>query len=128
MLYFSNILTLIIPDRFTVTQEQYDTAKGIILDILGYGVPPEYLIDCGLSREIIYYVFTELNLRLPSNLDIAGIPPYPPSLDMLAPILLSQSPYPPSPSAIKGNVTLNDDTTHPGPFGYPISTSRPLGV
>jgi hypothetical protein len=111
-----------------VTQKQYDTAKENILDILGYGVPPEYLIDCGLSREMIYYVFTELNLRLPSNLDIEGIPPYPPSLDMLAPILMSQSPYPPSPSAIKETVTLDDDTTDPGSFGYPIPTSRPLGV
>ncbi|KAH9037164.1 hypothetical protein EDB84DRAFT_1145773 [Lactarius hengduanensis] len=54
----------------SLTQRQYDTAKEVILDILGYGVPPEYLIDCGLSREIIYYVFTELNLRLPNNLDI----------------------------------------------------------
>ncbi|KAH9042202.1 hypothetical protein EDB85DRAFT_1918537 [Lactarius pseudohatsudake] len=52
----------------SLTQRQYDTAKEVILDILGYGVPPEYLIDCGLSREIIYYVFTELNLpySLPS--------------------------------------------------------------
>lgn len=38
-------------------------------DILGYGVPPEYLIDCELSNAMIYYVFSELNLRLPSNLE-----------------------------------------------------------
>jgi hypothetical protein len=109
-----------------VTQKQYDTAKEVILDILGYGVPPEYLIDCGLSREIIYYVFTELDLRLPNNLDIAGIPPYPPPPDMLASILLSQSTYPSSPSAVKGAMTVDDDVTQHGSFGYPNSTSRPL--
>ncbi|EMD40115.1 hypothetical protein CERSUDRAFT_92617 [Gelatoporia subvermispora B] len=64
----------------TMTQAQYDTAKDIVLDLLGWGVPPEYLVDCGLSREIVYYVFAELNLRLPSNLDISGIPPYYPPL------------------------------------------------
>jgi hypothetical protein len=93
---------------FTVTQRQYDTAKEVILDILGYGVPPEYLIDCGLSREIIYYVFTELNLRLPNNLDIAGIPPYPPPPDVMASILLSQSSYS-LPSAHLDNSNVADD-------------------
>jgi hypothetical protein len=93
---------------FTVTQRQYDTAKEVILDILGYGVPPEYLIDCGLSREIIYYVFTELNLRLPNNLDIVGSPPYPPSPDVIASILLSQSSYS-LPSASLENSAVVDD-------------------
>jgi hypothetical protein len=92
----------------SLTQRQYDTAKEVILDILGYGVPPEYLIDCGLSREIIYYVFTELNLRLPNNLDIAGIPPYPPPPDVMASILLSQSSYS-LPSAHLDNSNVADD-------------------
>ncbi|GJE88385.1 hypothetical protein PsYK624_044680 [Phanerochaete sordida] len=60
-----------------MTQAQYDTAKDIVLDLLGWGVQPEYLVDCGLSREIIYFVFLELNLRLPANLDTAGLPPPP---------------------------------------------------
>ena len=85
-----------------MTQKQYDTAKEVILDILGYGVPPEYLIDCGISQEIIYYVFTELNLRLPNNLDTAGIPSYPPPPDVLASILFSQSGHLLSPSATTG--------------------------
>jgi len=62
----------------TVNQQQYDTAKDIILDLLGWGVPPEYLVDCGLSREIVFYVFVELNLRLPQNLDTGGLVPYTP--------------------------------------------------
>jgi hypothetical protein len=82
-----------VTERLAVTQKQYDTAKEVILDILGYGVPPEYLIDCGISKEIIYYVFTELNLRLPSNLVTAGIPPYPPPSDVMASILFPHSGY-----------------------------------
>lgn len=58
-----------------MTEEQYLTARDIILDLLGWGVPPEYLVECGLSREIIYYIFIEYNLRLPSNLDFHGPPP-----------------------------------------------------
>lgn len=62
-----------------MTQQQYDAAKDIVLDLLGWGVPPEYLVTCGLSRQIVYYVFVELNLRLPTNLDPTGlIPFYPP--------------------------------------------------
>jgi hypothetical protein len=59
-----------------VTQAQYEIAKDVILDLLGWGVLPEYLVDCGLSREIVYYVFSELNLRLPTNLDLDGLLPY----------------------------------------------------
>jgi hypothetical protein len=62
-------------------------------------VPPEYLIDCGISKEIIFYVFTELNLRLPTNLVTAGIPPYPPPPETMATILFPQSGYPLSTSA-----------------------------
>ena len=66
------------------------------------------MIDCGLSREIIYYVFTELNLRLPNNLDIVGIPPYPPPPDVIASILLSQSSYS-LPLAVLDNSNIVND-------------------
>ncbi|KAJ7600714.1 hypothetical protein C8J56DRAFT_911077 [Mycena floridula] len=62
-----------------MNQSQYDTAKDVVLDLLGWAVPPEYLLDCGVSREIIFYVFSELNLRLPDNLDVTGLLPYLPS-------------------------------------------------
>ncbi|KAH7908051.1 hypothetical protein BJ138DRAFT_1069425 [Hygrophoropsis aurantiaca] len=68
-----------------MTQIEYDSAKDIVLDLLGWGVPPEYLVDCGLSRHVVFYVFSELNLRLPSNLDINGIIQYP-TPEMLASI------------------------------------------
>ncbi|KAI5897174.1 uncharacterized protein SCHCODRAFT_02616887 [Schizophyllum commune H4-8] len=64
----------------TMTQEQYDTAKDIILDLLGWGVHPDHLYAMGLSREIIYYVFSELNLRFPANLDTTGLIPYTPNM------------------------------------------------
>ena len=50
----------------------------MILDLLGLGVPPEYLLQCGLSRELIYFTFTELRLRLPVGFDAAGVPQYSP--------------------------------------------------
>lgn len=59
-----------------MNQAQYDAAKDIVLDLLGWAVPPDYLLDCGVSREIIFYVFSELNLRLPDNLDVTGLIPY----------------------------------------------------
>ena len=58
--------------------DEYDTAKDIILDLLGWGVPPEFLVDCGLTKALVFYVFTELNLRLPDNFDSSGIVPYDP--------------------------------------------------
>lgn len=73
-----------------VTQDQYNTAKDIVLDLLGWGVPPEYLLECGLSRHAVFYVFSELNLRLPSNLDTSGLIPYP-TPEMLALIPVSPS-------------------------------------
>ena len=58
--------------------DEYDTAKDIILDLLGWGVPPEFLVDCGLTKALVFYVFSELNLRLPDNFDSSGIISYNP--------------------------------------------------
>src|ERR1700722_5899617 len=54
-------------------------AKDLVLDLLGWGGVPEYLVEGGLSREIVYFVFRELNLRLPANLDTNGLVPYGPT-------------------------------------------------
>ncbi|KAG6808186.1 hypothetical protein H0H92_005108 [Tricholoma furcatifolium] len=64
-----------------MSQEQYDRAKDIVLDLLGWGVNPEYLVDCGVSREMVFHVFTELNLRMPQNLDVTGLIPHTPADD-----------------------------------------------
>lgn len=52
---------------------EYDAAKDIVLDLLGWGVPPQYLVSCGLSNELVFYVFTDLRLRLPPNLNIRDV-------------------------------------------------------
>ena len=82
-----------------MNQAQYDTAKDVVLDLLGWGVPPEYFMDCGLTREIVYYVFSELNLRLPHNLDTTGLIPYTPDMVVLADHQPSVSMPPPSATA-----------------------------
>lgn len=57
--------------------DQFNVAKELILDLLGWGVSPEYVVDCGVTREAVFYTFTELNLRLPRNLDTTGLLPLP---------------------------------------------------
>ncbi|KAI9457563.1 hypothetical protein HD554DRAFT_2317336 [Boletus coccyginus] len=57
-----------------MTKEELDRAKSLVLDLLGWGVTPEYLVDCGLSPGIVYRIFTDLRLRLPSNLDVLSPP------------------------------------------------------
>ncbi|KLO08328.1 hypothetical protein SCHPADRAFT_944553 [Schizopora paradoxa] len=61
----------------TMSIDQLNMVKELVLDLLGWGVAPEYLVECGLTRHAIYYAFTELNLKLPKNLDTTGIDPYP---------------------------------------------------
>ena len=51
-----------------VTEGQIDEAKNLVLDLLGWGVDPEYLVTSGVHPELIYRIFTDLNLRLPTNL------------------------------------------------------------
>ncbi|KAJ7671652.1 hypothetical protein DFH06DRAFT_1178269 [Mycena polygramma] len=53
-----------------MTAEELDHAKDIVLDLLGWGVEPEYLVECGVSGAVIHRIFTDLRLRLPKNLAI----------------------------------------------------------
>jgi hypothetical protein len=52
----------------SVSVQELDHAKNLVLDLLGWGVEPEFLVDEGISAQLIYRVFTDLNLRLPTNL------------------------------------------------------------
>ena len=76
--------------------DEYDTAKDIILDLLGWGVPSDFLVDCGLTKELVFYVFTELNLRLPNNFDSSGIIPYTPEsfAQLQQSVLMPPPPHP----------------------------------
>ncbi|KAF8527572.1 hypothetical protein BU17DRAFT_81778 [Hysterangium stoloniferum] len=61
-----------------MTADEFLEAKSIILDLLGWGVPADYFMDCGLTREALFYAFSELNLKLPVNFNAEGIIPYGP--------------------------------------------------
>ncbi|KAF9531087.1 hypothetical protein CPB83DRAFT_849314 [Crepidotus variabilis] len=56
---------------FPLSQEELDEAKTIVLDLLGWGVDPEYLVTSGLSPAVVFRVFNDLHLRLPTNLDVS---------------------------------------------------------
>ncbi|KAJ7784465.1 hypothetical protein B0H16DRAFT_1681862 [Mycena metata] len=109
----------------SMNQDQYDTAKDIVLDLLGWGVPPDYLVDCNLSREIVFYVFTELNLRLPHNLDVAGLIPYTPAHVALYSRPLSAAP-PPRSEVLATPSRLHHPSLPPKPLAG--STAGPSSV
>jgi hypothetical protein len=58
-------------------------------------------MDCGVSREAIFYVFSELNLALPEHFDVSGFVPYLPEVVM---------PPPPLPGVRKNSM---DNQLHP---------------
>ncbi|EIW81027.1 hypothetical protein CONPUDRAFT_153576 [Coniophora puteana RWD-64-598 SS2] len=103
-----------------MTQEQFDTAKDAVLDLLGWGVSPEYLLYCGLSRQLIFYVFNELNLRLPDAFDDTGLIHYP-TAEMASLIPIS-----PSIALRRLSLNLPPPFTSPAEDGYRgmPSTSR----
>ena len=55
-----------------VTEGQIDDAKGLVLDLLGWGVDPEHLVTAGICPKLLYRIFTDLNLCLPTNLVLFG--------------------------------------------------------
>ncbi|KDQ20928.1 hypothetical protein BOTBODRAFT_26939 [Botryobasidium botryosum FD-172 SS1] len=57
--------------KLNMSSEEIHEAKVLMLDVLGWGVPPQYLLDLGLSPLCIAVCFMELRLRLPDS--IAGL-------------------------------------------------------
>ena len=53
---------------YTVSDEELNNAKVLVLDLLGWGVTPEYILQRGVSYQLLYTVFTDLRLRLPDNI------------------------------------------------------------
>lgn len=53
-----------------MSPQELERAKDIVLDLLGWGMPPEYLVDVGVSSVALRRIFTDLRLRLPGNLDM----------------------------------------------------------
>ena len=54
--------------HFIVSPEEANRAKVLILDLLGWGVSPEYILQRGVSHEFLCYVFTDLKLRIPDSI------------------------------------------------------------
>jgi hypothetical protein len=103
-----------------VTDKEYEATKDIILDLLGWGVDPEYLVDFGLSREVIFYVFQELNLRLPSNLNVEGLAKFPPeevleAYDRATEPSTPAASHTPSPSVLSAPPSPSTNVLLPGP-------------
>lgn len=55
---------------YAVPSSDIERAKDVVLDLLGWGVTPEYLVDAGVSSGALYTIFNDLKLRLPTNLDL----------------------------------------------------------
>ncbi|KIY46728.1 hypothetical protein FISHEDRAFT_75338 [Fistulina hepatica ATCC 64428] len=102
-----------------MNQSQYDTAKDIILDLLGWGVQPEDILGLGVSREIIFYVFSELRLRLPANLDTTGLAPFPLDPSVLATSASTAAQRHPLPR--KPATAMSPSTIKPSTLGSPLS-------
>ncbi|OCB88247.1 hypothetical protein A7U60_g4653 [Sanghuangporus baumii] len=92
-----------------MNMEQFNLAKELILDLLGWGVSPEYLVDCGLTREAVFYTFMELNLKLPRNLDVSGFLP---------------SPSPPAPTS-KNDGQVSPIDAQRASLGHPLPAKPP---
>ena len=58
-----------------VTPEELYRAKVLVLDLLGWGVTAEYILQRGVSHELLCSIFSDLKLRLPENIaaDYAAI-------------------------------------------------------
>jgi hypothetical protein len=71
--------------------EEYEEAKGLILDLLGFGMTPEDLINTQVNKRLIVYCMREMNLRIPFNVDLSDIVPYEPPPPM--PLCPDTPPY-----------------------------------
>jgi len=59
------------PPSFLLSPDELDQAKILVLDLLGWGVDAEYLVTSGVSPAVIFRVFTDLNLQLPTNIEVS---------------------------------------------------------
>jgi hypothetical protein len=74
-----SLLSLSTETFLAVTRQGPDHTKNLVLDLLGWGVSPEYLVKAGVSAGVSYRVFTDPNFRLPTNLVLPSTRPLTPS-------------------------------------------------
>ncbi len=89
--------------------EEYEEAKGLILDLLGFGMTPEDLIDTNVSKRLIVYCMREMNLRIPFNVDLSDIVPY----------------EPPSVMPLRSDASPSPEATEPSPTDTPTQLGQP---
>lgn len=56
-----------------MTFQQFNDAKGLILDLLGFGMTPEDIAEIGINRRLLVYCLRELKIRLPANVPVNDI-------------------------------------------------------
>jgi hypothetical protein len=88
-----------------VNFKQFETAKGLILDLLGLGMTPEDLVDIPISKRLVVYCLRELKMRLPANVTVDDIIPYGP------------------PSELTEDAEMSDPSPLPSPPGEQIASS-----
>lgn len=60
---------------------QFNDAKQLILDLLGFGMTPENIAEIGVDRRLLVYCLRELKIRLPSNVPVDDIVLFDPPLN-----------------------------------------------
>lgn len=108
-----------------VSQGQYDTVKELILEVLGWGVPPDYLVKCGISREVVYYTFLDLKLQLPENVSTSDLPPLEELVARASAFVSNRSQSPAMQHATRPRSTSRTGVESPAPADVPRTTLSP---
>jgi hypothetical protein len=78
--------------RNSVTLNELSEAKVLILDLLGWGLSPENLVEAGISKHCLVPCLRELKLRLPTNIDLSDVVLYDPPMDRTSSLMSNESP------------------------------------
>ncbi|TCD63243.1 hypothetical protein EIP91_005799 [Steccherinum ochraceum] len=108
-----------------MNQAQYDTVKELILEILGWGVPPDYLVKCGISREVVYYTFLDLKLKLPENVDTSDLPPLEELVARASAFMSRRTASPAIQHTARPQPTSHNRLQSPAPIDVPRTTLSP---
>ena len=101
-------------------------AKVVVLDILGWGIPPQYLLDCGISELAVVVCLAQLKLRIPQELEplideaeretgTFSLPAPAPVAPNLPPSTLSSNALPFKPAQGEAMIGPSNQLASPGP-------------
>ncbi|CED83130.1 Uncharacterized conserved protein [Phaffia rhodozyma] len=60
-------------DELQISEEEYAESRTLLIELLSWGVEPEYFVTQGFSRKALLVYCRDLKIRLPTNLPPAGI-------------------------------------------------------